>query len=219
MLHADATNTAPGICFLKDNFFLFSNVDEHKIDSMLLFDGIEIEEYSPQQILQSSKTSEKIGIILKGNAIVRSGDDGVIIRKMTAKDTYGAACLFDKPNYLTCVVAISNCSVITFNKSYVEKCISYDEMVAKNYISFLAKRISFLNSKINSYTAKNAENKLYAYLLQLPRNGNTVDLKVSLSTLAKMIGIGRASLYRSLEKLENNGTITKIDKKIILNEV
>lgn len=205
--------------FLKENFFLFLDVDDAKVDTMLLFDGIKIEEYSPQEIMQSSKTPEKIGIIIKGNAIVRSGDDGVIIRKMTAKDTYGAACLFDKPNYLTCVVAVSNCTVITFDKSFVEKCISYDEIVSKNYITFLAKRISFLNSKINSYTAKNAENKLYAYLLQLPRNGNTVDLKVSFSTLAKMIGIGRASLYRSFEKLENNGTITKKDKKIILNEV
>lgn len=205
--------------FLKENFFLFSCVDENKIDEMLLFDGISIEEYAPQEILQSSKTQEKIGIIIKGNAIIRSGDDGVIIRKLSAKDTYGAACLFDKPTYLTYVSAVSNCSVITFNKEFVEKCISCDENVAKNYISFLAKRISFLNSKINSYTAKNAENKLYAYLLQLPRNENTIDLKVSLSTLAKMIGIGRASLYRALEKLESNGTITRQDKKIILNEV
>ncbi len=205
--------------FLKENFFLFSGVLDEKIDNMLLFDGINIEEYSPSDIMQSSKTPEKIGIILKGNAIIRSGDDGVIIRKLTSKDTYGAACLFDKPTYLTYVSAVSNCSVITFNKAFIEKCISYDENVAKNYITFLAKRISFLNSKINSYTAKNAENKLYAYLLQLPRNENAVELKVSLSTLAKMIGIGRASLYRSLEKLENAGTITKLDKKIILNEV
>ena len=40
-----------------------------------------------------------------------------------------------------------------------------------------------------------------------------------MSTIAKMIGIGRATLYRAFEKLEKNGTITKQDKKIILNEV
>ena len=66
----------------------------------------------------SSKTEEKIGIILKGNAIIRSGEDGVIIRKLQQKDTYGAACLFDKPTYLTYVSAVSYCSVITFNKSF-----------------------------------------------------------------------------------------------------
>lgn len=205
--------------FIKENFFLFSGVDDDKINNMLLFDGVSLEEYFPQDILLSSKTHEKIGIIVKGNALIRSGDDGVIIRKMTQKDTYGVACLFDKPNYLTQVVAMSNCTVITFNKSFIEKCISYDEMVARNYITFLAKKISFLNSKINSYTAGSAENKLYSYLLQLPREGNVIMLRVSLSTLAKMIGIGRASLYRSFEKLESNGLITRFDKKIILNEV
>ena len=204
---------------IKENFFLFDGVSESKIDDMLLFEGISFEEYFPEDILQNSKTPEKIGMILKGNAVIRSGDDGVIIRKLSVKDVYGAACLFDKPSYLTYVCAVSNCFVITFNKEFIEKCISYDNIVAKNYIKFLAKRITFLNSKINSYTAKNAENKLYAYLVQLPRDGNTIDLKVSLSTLAKMIGIGRASLYRSLEKLEGDGIIIRQDKRIILNEV
>lgn len=206
--------------FLQENFFLFRDISEEKIDIILEFSGISVEEYHPGQIMLSSKTEEKIGIILKGNAIIRSSEDGVIIRKLQQKDTYGAACLFDKPTYLTYVSAVSCCSVITFNKSFIEKCISYDENVAKNYITFLAKKITFLNSKINSYTAKNAENKLLAYLSQLPRDeNNQVELKISLSTLAKMIGIGRASLYRSFDKLEESGAIIKSGKKIILNEV
>ena len=53
----------------------------------------------------------------------------------------------------------------------------------------------------------------------MPRNGNIVELNVSLSTLAKMIGIGRASLYRAIDKLESNGTIKKTEKQIILSEV
>lgn len=205
--------------FLIENFFLFSGVDEEKIDQMLLFDGISVEDFPQQEIMHSSKTQSKIGIIIKGKAVIRSGDDGVIIRKLSPKDVYGAASLFDSPKYLTYVSAVGACTVITFNKDFIEKCINYDNTVAKNYITFLAKRISFLNSKINSYTAKTAESKLYAYLLQLPRNDNIIDLNVNLSTLAKMIGIGRASLYRALEKLENSGEITRQDKKIILNEV
>jgi hypothetical protein len=34
-----------------------------------------------------------------------------------------------------------------------------------------------------------------------------------------MLGIGRATLYRAFDKLEQNGTIIKKDKKIFLNEV
>ena len=206
--------------FLKENFFLFKDISDEKIEIILEFDGVYIDEYLPGQIMLSSKTEEKIGLVVKGNAVIRSGEDGVIIRKLQSKDTYGAACLFDKPTYSTCVSAVSSCSVITFNKSFIEKCISYDEIMAKNYISFLAKKITFLNSKINSYTAKNAENKLLAYLSQLPRDeNNQIELKISLSTLSKMIGIGRASLYRSFDKLVDSGAITKLGKKIILNEV
>ena len=206
--------------FLKENFFLFKDISDEKIEIILEFDGVYIDEYLPGQIMLSSKTEEKIGLVVKGNAVIRSGEDGVIIRKLQSKDTYGAACLFDKPIYSTCVSAVSSCSVITFNKSFIEKCISYDEIMAKNYISFLAKKITFLNSKINSYTAKNAENKLLAYLSQLPRDeNNQIELKISLSTLSKMIGIGRASLYRSFDKLVDSGAITKLGKKIILNEV
>ena len=206
--------------FLKDNFFLFSGIDNLKKEAMLAFDGIEYEQYLPGEIIHNSKHNEKIGVILKGKATINSGDDGVIIRKLSVGDTYGAASLFDNPTYLTYVSATSSCLIATFNKEFVEKCIAFDSMVAKNYITFLSKRITFLNSKINSYTAKNAESKLYSYLLQLPRNGDgAVTLPVSLSTLAKMIGIGRASLYRAFDKLEGDGVISKNDKNIILKEV
>lgn len=205
--------------FLCENFFLFKSIDEKKIDHLLTFDGIKEEEYSQNDIMLNNATDEKIGIIVKGKAIIKSGDDGVIIRKLSKSDVFGAASLFDTPTHLTSVICITDCTVITVNRSFVEKCISAERQVAINYIDFLSKRISFLNSKINSYTAKSAENKLYSYLLQLPREANEALLAVDLSTIAKMIGIGRATLYRAFDKLESDGLITKKDKKIIFHEV
>lgn len=205
--------------FLRDNFFLFNGLDDKKIEKLLTIKGVTEEHYSQGDIMQNNKTLCKIGIIVKGKAIIKSGDDGVIIRKLNPKDVYGAACLFDSPTHLTIVKAVTDCQVITMNKDFVEKCILEEKSISINYIEFLAKRISFLNTKINAYTAKSAENKLYAYLLQLPREKNVIDLKVDMSTIAKMIGIGRATLYRAFEKLEKNGTITKNVKQIILNEV
>lgn len=205
--------------FLQENFFLFNGLDDKKIEKLLTIKGIYEEHYSQGEIMQNNKTLCKIGIIVKGKAIIKSGDDGVIIRKLNPKDVYGAACLFDTPKHLTIVKAVTDCTVITMNKDFIEVCILEEKSISIKYIEFLAKRISFLNTKINAYTAKSAENKLYTYLLQLPREENVIDLKVDMSTIAKMIGIGRATLYRAFEKLEKNGTITKQDKKIILNEV
>ena len=205
--------------FLYENFFLFKDVDEKTIDYLLTFDGVNEEEYSQGEIMLNNATAEKIGIIVKGKAIIKSGQNGVIIRKLSKSDVFGAASLFDAPTHLTSVICVTNCSVITINRSFVEKCIEYNHQIAINYINFLSKRISFLNSKINSYTAKSAENKLYSYLLQLPRESKEALLSVDLSTLAKMLGVGRATLYRAFDKLETSGLITKIDKKIIFNEV
>ena len=205
--------------FLRENFFLFNGLDDKKIEKLLAIKGISEEHYSQGDIMQNNKTLCKIGIIVKGKAIIKSGNDGVIIRKLNSNDIYGAACLFDLPKHLTIVKAVTDCTVITMNKEFIEDCILEEKSISIKYIEFLAKRISFLNTKINAYTAKSAENKLYTYLLQLPRNKNVIDLKVDMSTIAKMIGIGRATLYRAFEKLEKSGTITKQDKKIILNEV
>ena len=205
--------------FLIDNFFLFKGINETEICRLFSFGNANEEHYQQGDILQNNKNHCKIGIILKGKAIIKSGDDGVIIKKLSNNDIYGAASLFDNPTHLTSVIAVSDCTVLTFEKAFIERCIKENNQVSLNYISFLSQRVSFLNKKINAYTAKSAENKLYTYLLQLPRCENEIKLSVDISTIAKMLGIGRATLYRAFEKLEKNGTIIKRDKKIILNEV
>jgi CRP-like cAMP-binding protein len=201
------------------NCFLFENVDEGTIKKCCEYDGCNIVEYSPQDIMQDYKSTQNIGIIISGKAAIISGDNGVIIRKLVKNDIYGVAKLFDSSNYLTKVVATTKCSVLTINKSFVESCIEKDKQIGINYISLLAKKISFLNHKISSYTAKTVDNKLYTYLLQLPRNNNVIELNTDFSAIAKMLGIGRASLYRAFDKLEKDGLIIKNNKQIILNEV
>ena len=205
--------------FLKDNFFLFKNIQDEKIDYFLTFDGICEKKFSQGEIIQSCSTCDTIGIITKGKAIIKSNVNGVIINKLGKNGIYGAAALFDKPTYSTVVQAVTDCQVIAIDKGFVEKCIIESNVVSINYIEFLANKVSFLNKKINAYTAKSAENKLYTYLLQLPHSDNELELNIDMSTVAKMLGIGRATLYRAFEKLENSGAITKIDKKIIFNEV
>ena len=205
--------------FLLDNFFLFKNVDEKIFEKLLTYNGICEENFSSGEIMQNNSINSKLCIILKGKAIIKSGDDGVIIRKLAKNDVFGAAALFDSPHHLTIVKCVTDCTVISLTKEFVDFCIKTDANMAINYIEFLSKKISFLNSKINAYTAKSAENKLYAYLLQLPRQENIIILPTDMSTLAKMIGIGRATLYRAFDKLEESGLIIRKDKNIIIKEV
>ena len=201
------------------NTFLFKGTDDKTLIKCCENGGFKTVTYSPSDIMQSANTEKSIAIIIKGKAFITSGDDGVVIRKLFPGDIYGAAILFDSPVYLTKVIALSECTVLTVDKQFVENAISLDKRVAFNYIEFLSSKIGFLNSKISSYTAKNAESKLMAYLLQLPRENGAVTLKTDYSAIAKAIGIGRASLYRSFEKLEADGLIIKNGKNIIIKEV
>lgn len=205
---------------LYENFFLFKGLSSKRIEFLLKHSGIELKSFSKGQVIQNYITQKEIGVIANGNAIIKSGDSGAIIKRIARGDIFGVASLFDDSvSHQTFVKANGSCTVITLNKEFVEYCMTEEKSVSINYIELLAKKISFLNSKINSFTAKSAENKLYTYLLQLPRDNNKVALPSDMSTLAKMLGIGRATLYRAFDKLEHIGTITKSNKIIILNEV
>ena len=205
--------------FFKEKFFLFKGLSDSEINTCLSFDGISELNYNSGDIIQDSTVCDKIGIIIKGKAVVKSGENGIIINNFKAGDIYGVAALFASPTYSTVILASTDCTVFTMNRSFVEKCIANSKICSINYIDVLAKKVSFLNQKINAFTAKSAENKLYAYLLQQPHENGVLYLSVDMSTVAKMLGIGRATLYRAFDKLILNGTITKVDKKIIFNEV
>ena len=199
--------------------FLFENIDTGTVDKCCTLQGCKIIEYSPPDIMQDYKTPQNIGIIISGKATIISGDNGVIIRKLEKDDIYGVAKLFDTPEHLTKVLATSKCTVLSISRDFEEGCIEIDKKIGINYITLLAKKISFLNNKISSFTAKTVDNKLYTYLLQLPRIDNKIELNTDFSAIAKMLGIGRASLYRAFEKLEKDGLIIKNNKEIIINEV
>ena len=201
------------------SLFLFDNVSKNVVEKCCSLDGYFIKEYDTGEIMQDCKSAQHIGLLINGRATIVSGDSGVIIRKLVKGDIYGVAKLFDTPKYLTKVIATSKCSVLLLSKEFIERCIEFDKNVSLNYIKMLSKKISFLNNKISSYTAKTADNKLYTYLLQLPRNNNIIVLNNDFSAIAKMLGIGRASLYRAFDKLEKDGLIIKKDKKITLKEV
>lgn len=87
----------------------------------------------------------------------------------------------------------------------------------EHYISFLTGRIRFLNQKIGYLTAGSAEFKLSHYLLSLGEY-QTVVLPISMSALAEMLDLGRASLYRAFDTLTEDGFISKQGKTIILND-
>ena len=80
------------------------------------------------------------------------------------------------------------------------------------YLQFLAERVQFLNAKIRSFTAGSTERRLALWLAEHAQNGAI--RTPSLSMLAETLDIGRASLYRALDKMELEGLITRNGREI-----
>ena len=87
--------------------------------------------------------------------------------------------------------------------------------VSLNVIKFLTSRITFLNTKVATFSEKSTVQKLAYYLLSKQREfGNTV--KISRTTLAAELGVGRASIYRDLDTLSQKGLVEINQKEIII---
>ena len=79
-----------------------------------------------------------------------------------------------------------------------------------NYVKFLTQRIHFLNQKIRYLTAGSAERRLALYLLsEIPEENVPVTLPISAVSLADLLDLGRASLYRAIDQLTEDGFLIR----------
>ena len=78
----------------------------------------------------------------------------------------------------------------------------------------------FLNKKLSVISCSNAEDTVLKYLLSVCDSDNNAKIPKSMTLLAKTLGLGRATLYRSLESLEKDGLILRENNniKVIKNE-
>ena len=155
-----------------------------------------------------------LGILLEGRAQIRSTDkEGVILRTLKKGDVFGAASLFlQDAAPLSQIIARTPCTTLLLSRTAVCELMQRDGAFLDEYLAFLAGRVHFLNQKIRCYTAGSAERRLALWIAA--EGKDTITLPGSLSALAKTLDIGRASLYRALDKLEETELITRNGRTI-----
>lgn len=199
--------------------FLFDGVD---------FDGLNVkygiiervteEKYEKDDVvsINADKDTKGIYILADGSADIVKTENGknVILRHITSGDTYGAATLFpDSTNNLTSIVCDVDVTLIKLDSDLVRELIKEPD-VAENYICFLSDRVSFLNKRIATFTAGSADDKVLEYLHTLPFRDGKYTLEVSYSDLCKVLNLGRASLYRAFDSLEEKGVLKREGKTL-----
>ena len=76
----------------------------------------------------------------------------------------------------------------------------------------------FLNQRIENFTAGEAHDILEDYLLSLCDGEGKLPAPKNMSLLAKTLNMGRTSLYRAAEALENAGKLTRSGNEWIIKK-
>lgn len=205
-----------------EKMFLFRDMDVRALEDELKFiDACSARDFDANGIIQSATAPlGGLAYIYSGTASVLSddSDNAVLLRNLSCGDVIGASTLYSESSgYSTVIRAEKNCSVFLIPQEQVKRIISAAPRAAENYIRYLTERICFLNRKITAFTAGSAEAKLAVYLLGLPRDlTGKLMLPCTLSELADMLNMGRASLYRSFDSMTKNGILVRAGKQVTL---
>lgn len=194
---------------------LFEKASETEL--ILMLKGCDITEYkSGEEICSPDSLHGKMCVILSGTAEVFSTEnsDGTLLRRLYDGDLFGVSNLFSKESFVSRISAKGKCKVLFIPEDSFGALIENNRDVLYAYIGFLSGRIRFLNKKVSYLTAGSAERRLAVYLSSF--EGDVADTGLSFSALSDMLNVGRASLYRAFEILENDGFILREDKKFII---
>lgn len=154
--------------------------------------------------------------ILEGSVRIEKND--TVVNILYKNDVFGFTSMFNEEKVNSHIVMNERTVFFIINQATVEQLVRSDSDFALRYIGFLTGKICFLNRKIAVYTANSVENKIMGYLLSFVTDNDTVVLPVHVKDLANQMNISRASFYRIIEDLENEGVIKKEKNKIKITD-
>ena len=90
-----------------------------------------------------------------------------------------------------------------------------DFRIAENYIRFLSGRIRFLNERIAGFEGGQRRAPRGRLFFSTPPGGRPRRVAGGMVELAKLLGIGRPSLYRAVDALFQSGALQKEGKNMM----
>lgn len=154
-----------------------------------------------------------LAIIKNGSATVKRQNDigdSITIRTISSGELFGAASVFGSwKDGMSSVIADSICEVLYISEEKFCEIIKQYPQISINYIEYLSGRIRFLNRKLDAFTAKSTEERLYEYLLSQSDGDGNVNLNFGMAELARRLQVGRTSIYRDLYTLQSKGLVNR----------
>ena len=192
--------------------FLFQGAEELLSDALALG----AERFSRGETICDPATAERaLGIVLEGRAeAVAPTRERAVLAAFGPGDTFGAAALFGGEGYVSRIRAVTGCTVLLLPEALLRQWFARCPRMAVNYIAFLSGRVRFLNGKIAIFTQDSAQHRLYRWLRANCDETGCLPEKLSMTKLAATLSMGRTSLYRAMEELEEATLIVRDGKRI-----
>lgn len=190
--------------------FLFREVPEEALDFCLERSGEE-QAQRGAELYTPARFRRCLGLVLSGKVRVTRGD--LFVGVLFKGDWFGAAALFnDREEFPSTLTALAECRVLFFPQDTVAELMERWPRAGANYVRYLSGRIGFLSDRLNSLAAGTAEEKVEQFLLRGADGDGRV--KASATAIAQALGLGRASVYRAFDSLEQRGVLSRAGKEI-----
>ncbi len=202
------------------NLFIFRGVESETLLKILSEINPELICYSSKDVIFEPQDYEhKIGFVLSGECqIERVKEDGntIPLNSVKPSDSFGIlAVLSREEKFPTRIIAKKASDILFIKDTDFYLMINKYPMISMNVIDFLASKIAFLNDKIATFASDSVEEKLQKLLLsEYKKHGEAFPFNCKKS--AETLNIGRASLYRAITALCDNGIIKLENKKIYI---
>lgn len=196
--------------------FLFSDLSFEQMEEISRMDGCSCRDFSRGSVIYGGKDFERcLGLFISGSATVsKPAENGkeLAISRLSEGMIFGAAAIFnDVQTFANLITAHENCRVLMMEETWLHRVMQLHFSVAEAYIRYLSDRILFLNGRIASLAAGTTDQIVTHFLLQ-----NAPQITISMTELAGRLNIGRASLYRVMDRMVDDGIIERSGKTIFV---
>ena len=192
--------------------FLFRSVPAEGLD-WALARGELVRAGRAETLYTPDRFRHSLGLVLSGR--VRVTRASLFVSILGQGDWFGAAALFNgREAYPSTLTALCECQALFLSQEAVSGLMARWPAAGINYIRYLSERICFLSDRLDSLSAGSAEEKVRRFLLRaIDEEGRTT---APAAGIAKALGLGRASVYRAFDSLEQQGFLTRTGKTIQL---
>ncbi|MCQ2436651.1 MAG: Crp/Fnr family transcriptional regulator [Clostridia bacterium] len=170
------------------------------------------EEYETGREITLPRSS--LGFLEKGKVRIRVRDGGSLMNEVGAGEIFGAATAFLCDETISMVTAATKCRILFISRDTLERIFAGHPSFAIAYIELLSEKILFLNKKVYALTSADSVGALAALIAEQSAGEDTVSM--NLSATADRLSIGRATLYRAISTLKNDGLISVDGRNITI---